>query len=253
LKLRGLLTIGFIGAGLIVADPFQRIVIAGLVRLLPAKRLAILSWWERGLAHFILGSCRRLGGVHIAPAPELPDEDGVLVLMNHQSLLDIPLVVAAFRTTHPRIVTRERYARGKPIISHMVRLYQYPLVDGRANARAQITAIAENARTSPVPFVIFPEGHRTRDGEIGPWKEGGLRAILGARRWTVYVMVADGFWKNAKLVDFLEHISTIDGRTLAVGPFEGPEPGTDPEAFIIEMRSQMAAALRKLRSEGSAA
>ena len=253
MKLRGLLTIGFIGGGLIAADPVQRIFIAGLCKLLPAKRIAILSWWERSLAHFILGSCRLLGGVHIETPPELPGDDGVLVLMNHQSLLDIPLVVAAIRTTHPRIVTRERYARGKPVISHMVRLYQYPQVDGRANARTQLGAIAENARTSPVPMVIFPEGHRTRDGEIGPWKEGGLRAILGARRWKVYVMVADGYWKNAKLVDFLEHISSIDGRSLAVGPFQGPDPGADPEPFITEMRAQMAGALRTLRANGGAA
>jgi 1-acyl-sn-glycerol-3-phosphate acyltransferase len=253
LKLRGLLTIGFIGGGLIVADPFQRVVVAGLAKLLPSKRLAILSWWERRLAHFVIGSCRHIGGVHIGPPPVLPGREGVLVLMNHQSLLDIPLVVAALQPTHPRIVTRARYARGKPLISHMVRLYQYPLVDGRANARGQINAIAENARTSPVPIVIFPEGHRTRDGEIGPWKEGGLRAILGARRWTVYVMVADGYWKSARLVDFLERISTIDGSSLALGPFEGPEPGADPEAFIAEMRSRMVEALHTLRARGSAA
>jgi 1-acyl-sn-glycerol-3-phosphate acyltransferase len=253
LKLRGLLTIGFIGAGLIVADPFQRIVIAGLAKLMPTKRTAILSWWERRLAHFVIGSCRHLGGVHIGPPPTLPGREGVLVLMNHQSLLDIPLVVAALRPAHPRIVTRARYAGGKPLISHMVRLYQYPLVDGRANARAQIGAIADNARTSPVPLVIFPEGHRTRDGEIGPWKEGGLRAILGARRWSVYVMVADGYWKTARLVDFLEQISSIDGHSLALGPFEGPEPGTDPEPFIAEMRARMVEALHTLRASGRTA
>ena len=253
MKLRGLLTIGFVGLGLTVGDPFQRIVVAGLVRLLPAKRTAILSWWERRLAHFVIGSLRHLGGAHIPPPPTLPGREGVLVLMNHQSLLDIPLVVAALRPAHPRIVTRARYARGKPLISHMVRLYQYPLVEGRANARSQITAIAENARTSPVPFVIFPEGHRTRDGEIGAWQEGGLRAILEVRRWTVYLLVADGYWQNARLVDFLDHIHHIDGRSAALGPFEGPEPGTDPDAFIADMRARMIDALAALRSGGRAA
>jgi 1-acyl-sn-glycerol-3-phosphate acyltransferase len=249
LKLRGYLTLGFIGAGLVVGDPFQRIVIAGLARLLPAKRLAILTWWERLLAHFVLGSTRLLGGANIEPPPEIPGREGVLVLMNHQSVLDIPLVVAAMRPLHPRIVTRARYTRGKPLISHMTRLYQYPAVDPRANVRAQIEAIAENARTSPVPFMIFPEGHRTRDGEIGPWKEGGLRGILGARRWTVHLLVADGYWRSARLVDFIANVSRIHGRAVTLGPFEGPEPGTDPEAFITEMRERMVAGLAALRSE----
>jgi 1-acyl-sn-glycerol-3-phosphate acyltransferase len=249
LKLRGFLTVGFIGGGLVLADPFQRVVIAGLARLLPGKRLAILSWWERLLAHFVLGSTRHMGGAHIDPPPELPGQEGVLVLMNHQSLLDIPLVVAALRPLHPRIVTRARYTRGKPLISHMTRLYQYPVVDGRANARGEITAIQENAKASPVPMVLFPEGHRTRDGEIGPWKEGGLRGILAARRWTVHLVVADGYWQSARLVDFIANVSRVHGRAVALGPFEGPEPGADPERFITEMRERMIAALAALRSQ----
>ena len=249
MKLRGYLTVGFIGAGLILGDPFQRIVVAGLARLLPSKRLAILTWWERLLAHFVLGSTRVLGGAQIQPPPELPGREGVLVLMNHQSLLDIPLVVAALRPLHPRIITRARYAAGKPLISHMIRLYQYPVVEPRANVRAQIDAIADSARTSPVPMMIFPEGTRTKDGEIGQWREGGLRAILGARRWTVYVLVADGYWQNARMVDFVRNVKRIDGRTLALGPFEGPEPGSDPERFIAEMRERMVGALASLRAQ----
>jgi 1-acyl-sn-glycerol-3-phosphate acyltransferase len=102
-----------------------------------------------------------------------------------------------------------------------------------------------------VPFVIFPEGHRTRDGDIGPWREGGLRAILGARRWTVYLLVADGYWRSARMVDFLENVSTVHGRTVALGPFEGPEPGVDPEPFIDEMRGRMVEALAAVRAESA--
>lgn len=248
MKLRGLITVGFIGTGLILADPFQRVVVAGLASLFPSKRLAILTWWERLLAHFVIGSTRVLGGAHIDPPPGLPGREGVLVLMNHQSLLDIPLVVAALHPLHPRIVTRARYTSGKPLISHMTRLYQYPVVDHRVSARGQIISIAENARTSPVPFVIFPEGHRTRDGQIGPWKEGGLRGLLGARRWTVYMLVADGYWRSARMVDFLENVSHVHGRAVALGPFDGPEPGTEPDRFIAEMRERMIAALADLRA-----
>jgi 1-acyl-sn-glycerol-3-phosphate acyltransferase len=247
LKLRGYVTIGLIGGLLLLGDPIQRVVIAGLVRLFPAKRLAILSWWERFLANYVIGTTRIFGGAHIATPPSLPGQEGVLVLMNHQSVLDIPLVVSALEPHHPRIITRARYTRGKPVISHMIRLYQYPVVEPRANSRKQIDAIAENARTSPVPMMIFPEGTRTKDGEIGPWKEGGLRAILAVRRWTVYVLVADGYWRSARLVDFIKNVSTIDGRSVAVGPFDSPEPGADPEPFIAEMREHMVAALASLR------
>ena len=236
-----------IGAGLIAGDPFQRTVVAGLARLFPSRRIAILTRWQRLLAHFILRSARTLGGAHIQPPPAIPGEAGVLVLMNHQSVLDIPLVVAAL-PIHPRIVTRERYAHGKPIISHMVRLYQYPLVEPTATVRMQLRSVEQAARESPVPIVLYPEGTRTRDGSLGRWREGALRAILGARQWTVYLLVADGFWQTARLTDFMKDVSSIDSRSAVVGPFVGPEPGADPGPFIAELRVRMVAALAGLRS-----
>ena len=173
--------------------------------------------------------------------------------MNHQSLLDVPLVVVALRPHHPCIVTRARYARGKPLISHMVRLYQYPVVEPGATGRRGLQRIAEAARESPGPLVIFPEGTRTRDGEIGRWKAGGLRTVLRVRRWTVYLLVADGYWRTARLTDFLQSVSAIEGRAVLLGPFESPEPRTDPDAFIEEMREQMRIALAGLRSGASVA
>jgi 1-acyl-sn-glycerol-3-phosphate acyltransferase len=253
LKLRGYLTIAVAGAGLIVLDPVQRTVVAGLARVLPSKRIAILTWWERFLAHYMINTARWFGGARIEPPPTIPGHEGVLVLMNHQSLLDIPLVVAALQPRHPRIVTRERYARGKPLISHMVRLYQYPTVETGATGREGLKKIRQAARESPVPFVIFPEGHRTSDGEIGPWQEGGLRMILGARKWTVYLMVADGYWRSARLTDFLSSISTVDGRAVVVGPFESPERGADMDRFIEDMRRRMQEALAGLRARPATA
>ena len=97
----------------------------------------------------------------------------MLVLMNHQSVLDIPLVGAAL-PIHLRIVTRGRYASGKPIISHMVRLYQYPVVEPTATVPGRLRSIGEATQDSPVPIVFYPEGTRTRDGRLGSWREGGL-------------------------------------------------------------------------------
>ena len=239
---------GVVGGGLVAAAPVQRVMIASLIRALPSRRTVILSRWQRLLAHFVIGSTRIVGGARIPPPPALPGQAGVLVLMNHQSLLDIPLVVAALRPAHLLIITSACYARGKPLISHMVRLYQYPLVEPRATVRNDLQKLAETPSTSSVPVVLFPEGTRTRNGELGPWREGGLRAILPVRRWMVHFLVSDGFWTSVRLTDFLCRVSAIDGRIVAKGPFEAPPPGSDPEPFIAEMRGSMDAALAELRS-----
>jgi 1-acyl-sn-glycerol-3-phosphate acyltransferase len=131
----------------------------------------------------------------------------------------------------------------------MARPYQYPVVEPTATVPGRLRGIGEAARDSSVPIVLYPEGTSTRDGRLGSWREGGLRVILGARQWTVYLIVADGLWQTARFTDFVEKVSSIDSRSAAVGPFVSPEPGTDPEPLIPDMRARMKAALTGLRSE----
>lgn len=250
-KLRGYLALTVACLALLVLDPIQRLVVAPWVRLRPSRRVAVLTRWQRFLAWVMLRSVSVLGGARIPELPRVPGRAGTLVLMNHQSLMDIPLVVASIADAYPRIVTRQRYLRWIPLISHMVRLYQYPVVDPAANSRTgrrMLRSIAEAARTSDVPLAIFPEGTRTKNGEIGRFKTIGLKLILQQRPWTVYVIVADGFWERAKLKHFLSGMRAIRGRVEVMGPFTWADGGTDPEPFIEEMRTRMVDKLAAMRS-----
>ena len=170
--------------------------------------------------------------------------------MNHQSVLDIPLVVSSIHDAYPRIVTRKRYMRWIPLISHMVRLYQYPVVDPSANAgegKRMLGSISEAAATSDVPMAIFPEGTRTRNGDIARFRSTGLKLILAQRPWTVYVLVADGFWQRAKLKHLLGGMSQIHGQVTMQGPFHWTDPAADPQPFIDEMRHRMVSRLGEMR------
>jgi 1-acyl-sn-glycerol-3-phosphate acyltransferase len=171
--------------------------------------------------------------------------------MNHQSLLDIPLVVQTIAGGgYPRIVTRERYSRRIPLISHMVRLYRYPVVNpaaGSADVRRALEEIGAAARESEVPLVVFPEGHRTRDGEIGHFKRGALSTILAARPWTVYVYVADGFWRVARYRDFVHHVRGVRGTMEHAAVLEWTDPGADPAPFIETIRETMVKRLEAMR------
>ncbi len=250
-KLRGYLALTFVCLVLLLLDPVQRLVVGPWARLAPSRRIRVLTRWQRFLAHFVLRSVSTIGGAGIPTLPAIPGRGDTLVLMNHQSLLDIPLVVASVRNAYPRIVTRKRYFRWIPLISHMVRLYQYPVVDPSANAgttRRMLGSIRDAARTTDVPLAIFPEGTRTRNGEIGRFKTTGLGLILEERPWTVYVLVADGFWQRAKLKHFLGGMGAIRGRIELIGPFQWADEGADPAPFIQEMREHMARRLAEMRA-----
>lgn len=252
MKVRGYLALVVICSAFLVCDLVQRFVVALRVRLSPSRRVAILGPWINAMADLVMGGVARIGGASL-PEPErvVPCAPGVLIVMNHQSLLDIPLVVKTVDGGYPRIVTRARYHRFVPLISHMVRLYQYPVVDPSANAGALLASLdsmTREARESDVPIAIFPEGTRTRDGEIGRFKTRGLSHILRARGWTVHVFVADGFWRTAKLKDFLGGMAHVDGRMAYLGTVEWPDPEADTEPFIHDLRTMMIRGLRELRA-----
>lgn len=233
------------------ADVVQRFVIAPWVKLRPSARIPVLGAWINIMAWLVTRPVAFIGGCTI-PRPQgfVPGGPGVLILMNHQSLFDIPLVVQTVSEGYPRIVTRQRYSRWIPLISHMVRLYQYPVVDPSANAPVIRTALDEleaAAASSDVPLVVFPEGTRSKDGEIGRFKRGGLVRILAARPWTVYVFVADGFWKAAKYKEFIRGLTHVRGKMQHVGTLEWPDPTVDPNPFLDHVRELMVDGLATMR------
>lgn len=250
---RGTLAFAFVGFALLVCDLAQRTLVAGAARLFPRARHRILTDWIQLQRYIVLElGTGILGGGRVEPRRfRIPNRAGVLVIMNHQSLLDIPLVVRTVEGGYPRIVTRRRYSRGIPVISHMIRLYQYPLVDPQATVKGHLKGLREAAHTGVTPIAIFPEGTRSRTGSLTPWRRAGLRKLLEARSWEVHLVVADGVWRSRSVKEFLASVPGLDVRLTHRGPFQSPEPDGEVEAFMDDMEGRMKDAMAELR-EGSA-
>ena len=248
----------FVSLALAVGDVVQRFVIAPWVKLRPSARFRVLGGWINIMAWLMTRPVAFVSGSVIPrPSRAVPSRPGVLVVMNHQSLFDIPLVVQTVADGgYPRIVARARYSRRIPLISHMIRLYQYPVVEPGAKAeiiRASLEEMAAAARESQVPIAVFPEGTRTKDGEIGRFKRGALAHLLAARSWTVYVYVADGFWRAAKIKDFIHHVSKVRGKIEQAGVLEWTDPTVNPDAFIEQIHEMMVQGLASMRRGAHAA
>ena len=255
MKLRGYLAITAVCAVILLCDPIQRFLIVPSGWLFPSRRDRILVAWAQWLCWVLTAPLSWIGGASLPEPLKVPSGPGILILMNHQSLIDIPLIVRCIDNGYPRIVTRRRYGRWIPLISHVLKLYQFPLVDPAATAgqtRRMLRKLQESARTSEVPFMIFPEGHRTRDGEIGPFMTTGLRLILRARPWRVYAFVVDGYSGYPKLSDFFAGMAKLEGRIELVGEFDWPDPKGDHNAFATEIRQRMIDRLAEMRGASAA-
>jgi 1-acyl-sn-glycerol-3-phosphate acyltransferase len=171
--------------------------------------------------------------------------------MNHQSLLDIPVVIECVKGGYPIIVTRERYAKGHPLLSHMIRLYGHPTVRPGEHAGARLDNLRRVVAATARPVVLFPEGTRSRDGGIRPFKRAGLGAILGARTWSVHVVVGDGMFGVADVSRFVNRVGSTEIRVESAGPFRFDHRKDDAESFISKMEGVMTGKLAEMR--GSAA
>jgi 1-acyl-sn-glycerol-3-phosphate acyltransferase len=131
----------------------------------------------------------------------------------------------------------------------MVRLYQYPTVDPRGSAEQlrKSLAVLGEAADSDVPIAIFPEGTRTKNGEVGRFRGRGLQVLLSKRAWTVHMLVVDGYWRSAKLKHFVRGMAHIEGRIQHLGSVEWTDPSADPTEFIAQVRGRIVEGLDELR------
>jgi len=218
-------------------------------RIWPEKRLALVSSFMKricvGIFFFV-----RLGGARLRRTGRIPTEGATLVVMNHQALFDIVTVTLMASPYVPAFVTRKRYARFIPLVSACIRLLGCPVVDPKHNRIGSVAAVKKAAARLEHGLLVFPEGHRTRDGEIRPFRPAGLTAILEARRLTTYVVVSDGFWLGRRFVDSLFNVNKIRGRTEVMGPFESPADADQIPAFVEGLREKMVERLAEMRERG---
>lgn len=225
----------------------QRLLVWPIALLIPRFKLGAVAWFMRGMSKAILGALT-LGGARFERRGSVSTAEPCLVLMNHQSLLDILNVVLVSSPYVPAFVTRRRYARFVPVVSLCIRLQEGPIIDPDAARRHALATIAEAARSRRQGLLLFPEGHRSRDGEIQPFKTAGALAVLRERRLPVYAVVTDGVWAVRRLVDLLFGVGRIHGRTEVLGPFTAPEDDHQLSAFLHEVRERMVEHLREMRS-----
>ncbi len=233
----------------------QRFIIYPAIALAPRRRHAIMARWFRFHAAITMALARRVGKLRVTVRGALPAESCVVV-MNHQSVIDIPLAVSLVRGPQVVIPTRDRYRVGIPGISPMARLGGFPFVSQRRRAsREELLALqraADDLAAGETTLVIFPEGHRTRDGSLGRFMRSGLRLILPRAKRPVYYVVADGVWHARTATDVLRSFAGSELRVSVHGPLPPPTEET-VDAFIDDLHQRMAAALADQRATGSPA
>ncbi len=128
----------------------------------------------------------------------LPKDKPLLIISNHQSMFDIPIIGYLLDEHHPKYVTKRELASGIPSISFNIRHGGSAIIDRKDSKQALIALkeFGEYLEKTNHAGCIFAEGTRSRTGEMKPFKPQGLLMLLRSAPSAVIVPVAiEGAWE----------------------------------------------------------
>ena len=244
---RSLLAVLLVGLYFLLMSPVLRLFVLPGVFFFPAQRFRLVSWFMKRMSAGIL-ALLRLGGARARRVGQVPTAEPALVVANHQSLTDILQLTLMSTPRVPAFVTRRRYERFVPLVSACIRLLGCPMVDPRRDPEGSLAAVRRGARELPHGVLIFPEGHRSRDGGVLPFRPAGMLGVLEERPLPVYLVMNDGAWRVGRFSDLLFRVHRIDAYSELIGRFEPPADPAERPAFVRMLRDRLVARLEQHRA-----
>lgn len=151
------------------------------------------------LNFFVLASLKVMGTrFELSCEHALPKDRPLIVVSNHQSMYDIPMLGWLFRDHHPKFIAKIELGKWLPSISYNLRHGGSVLID-RSDPRSSMRAIlnfGKRVEERRYAASIFPEGTRARDGVMKEFIPAGLITLVRAAPSAIIVPVAiDGSWE----------------------------------------------------------
>jgi len=126
---------------------------------------------------------------------KIPDHRPLIIVSNHQSLYDIPAVVYGFRKYYPKFISKIELSRNLPSISYNLRHGKSALIDRKKSAQAvkEIFKLGQLIQENNYAACIFPEGTRSKTGQVRKFMTGGIHTLLRAAPSAIIIpFVIDG-------------------------------------------------------------
>lgn len=182
--------------------------------LLPQRPfLRIVQLWAQGL--FLLMG-KRIERTGVPPR----ERNGLLILVNHSSLYDIPAVM----TIWPGVAWLGRdYLLRIPLFGRMLKRLNYIGVERDPTQSARRILNQALAGAAKFNIAVFPEGTRTLSGRLGEFKRGFVH-IMRSGKLDVLPVTLTGFYqlkpKNRSTIDIRAPLRMIVGKPISYEELE---------------------------------
>lgn len=231
-----------LGLTLAVFEPIARI-----ARLFGLRPMEVTM----GVLQRILLVVFRISGtrLEVERSPQVRPRSGYILVSNHQSLFDVPIFGGLLFSNYPKYISKRELGRWLPSVSFNLTHGGNALID-RNDPRQALKAIrelGEAAERRNVAVVIFPEGSRSRDGQLRTFKLGGLSELVDAApSLPIVPTTIDGSW------ELLRHkLFPVPFGTRVRVRFSTPlqrQPGEEPAELIERVREVIEGTLLEWRT-----
>ena len=175
----------------------------------------------------------------------LPIGRPIIFISNHQSLLDIPPLIWYLRKYHAKFISKIELTRGIPSISYNLKYGGGANID-RKDARQSLTEMGKlgaRMKENNWSTVIFPEGTRSKTGQVKTFQAGGIGILLKKCPEALIVPVAiQNSWQIVRYGIY--PLNTFIHMTLKV--LEPIEPGSSSvDELVAEAENRIKVALNQ--------
>lgn len=183
-------------------------------------------------------------GLRLIGTEHIPREGPVVIVPNHQTYADPPLVTIPVR----RPVYYMAWSRlfDIPVFNRFIRLLRAFPVDIEARD-ARATREAVRLLQNGAALMIFPEGERTPDGRVQRFKPGAFRLAVSVKAPVLPVTIAGGdrAWPPGRLLPRPGHI------TITYHPTLQPDARLDSRAAAHDLAGRTRQAILSAMPEAS--
>ncbi len=136
-----------------------------------------LHIWAKRILNLVKVKCNVINPHHVEPELRHP----TIVMCNHSSLYDIPLSMYAFPNHSLRMLAKKELSK-IPIVGKGMAAAEFPFIDrkNRRQAMKDLEAVKQML-SSGIVMWIAPEGTRSKDGKLGPFKKGAFITAIKAK------------------------------------------------------------------------
>lgn len=184
--------------------------------------------------------------VSISGISNVPREGGLIFASNHQGALDI-LILLAYLPRYFRFVAKSELFR-IPFFGWYMSFAGYVPIerDVSASAHRTIGSVADVLRKDDC-VLIFPEGTRSKTGELGPFKRGSLMAAFQSGASVVPVAISGSYNMMPKKTFVINRVpvSIKFGQPISFSKYQGVKPTKDDyESELSRLREEIEKLLR---------